>query len=641
MPSHAVLLTLLAAATLAAQTPIRPRPGDERYPPYTPATRATFTPARLLAAQARWLRNQVWATGPVADAATFLLPRSYDVTSGYGFLGTDYFSWLLAHDGAYFRFDASHNDHRLDVPPDSSNDAPIERVLMAWGSDAYDAAAWGVAMAAATGCAGFSREEGADFTAALNAYLKVLVTASYPGGFQSYRAWDPSGSRRWHYGESGEDAARGTDGQGGSLDARNAFLWQFSSPRWQNPDPCWDPLAPAGALMNWPGWNVIMGEEAWAVFLGPLQAAYTLNQGRPGWSMASTPIPVPALVENACRALHGVELMRNSATGGVYRQVQPPEGPGDPRASISLENNWSLYAGLGFLERALEDLKATLPRASQVPDVDPDRALATVRRLRAGLRSFFLDRDRVWHARGAPFGDPAAVPYGFFLQGTTGLAGAAAGVTSAFATDVQTWGIAAILADPELLRAITGAYGEDCLYDMFQAAIHLGGYHVQGPDGPVLAGIGFNAQRPGAPEAQLSGEWTWGAINAAILLADHYREPARADPGRVAELLRDARLMIDGVTRLASHDYNPLRLKDGRDWVGTLYANRRRWVPWGWYSNACPSQAATAWAFMVNAGFNPFEPAGGRHQPTAKELGLAGSFNCPGGPGRDTSFGPG
>ena len=626
MPSSRLLLTVLAstalASTLAAQARIRPRTGSDLYPPYTPATRETFTPARLLAAQARWLRNQVWATGPVADAATFLLPRSYDVTSGYGFLGTDYFTWLLTHNDAYDQFDATHNDHRADVPRDHGNDAAIERVMMAWGCDAYDGAAWGIAMAAATRCAVFSREEKADFTGALNAYQKFLVTASYPGGFQSYRAWDAGGSRRWRYGESGLDAAHGTDAQGAALDARNAFLWQFSSTRWQNPDPAWDPLAPPGALMNWPGWDVITGEEAWAVFLGPLQAAYTVNGGRPGWSMAMTPIQVPALVENACRALHGVELMQNAATGGVYRQVGSPDGPAP--SATSLENNWSLYTGLGFLERALADLKATLPKASTTPDLDPDQALATVRRLRRGMRSFLLNKALVWHERGEPFGVPAAVPCRFFLQGTTGLGAAAAGVTSGFATDVQTWGIAAILGDPELREAVTATYGETCLYDLFQAAIRLGGYHIQVQGAPVLAGIGFCAQQPLEPGALLSGEWTWGAINAAILLADHYRDPAHADPAKAAELLRDARLMIDGVTRLASHDYNPQRLKDGRDWVGYLYANRRQWIPWGWYANACPSQAATAWAFMVNAAFNPFELGGGDHRAIARELGLGG-----------------
>jgi hypothetical protein len=198
------------------------------------------------------------------------------------------------------------------------------------------------------------------------------------------------------------------------------------------------------------------------------------------------------------------------------------------------------------------------------------------------------------------------------------MAGAAVGVTRDFAPDVQTWGIATILADRELERTLEARCGPGFLDEMFDAVIHLSGY------GQPLAGIGFNAQRPGAEDAQLSGEWTWGAINAAIQLADFHREPAHADPARVAQLLAQAAAMIDGVDRLASHDYNPQGLKDGRDWVGYLSSNRRQWIPWGWYANPCPSQAATAWALMVNCGYNPFELGGGEHQATVRGLGLAG-----------------
>ena len=623
-PLRGTLLLLSLTFTLSAQEPIRPRPGVDAYPPYTPVTRQAFTPVQLLQAQARWLFNQVWATGPVADAGTFLLPRSYDTTSGYGMLGTDYFSWLLEHNDTYYQFDLTHNDHLADVPKDHGNDAAIERVMMTWGSSIYDAATWDVAMAAAQACSAFTPEEKAAFTGALGAHLHALITASYPGGLRSYRAWDPEGAKRWHYGESGQDAAFGVDGQGRKLDARNAFYWQFSTPRWQNPDPHWDPLAPAGALMNWPAWNVITGEEAWAAFLGPLQVAFTLNQGRPGWSAANSPLQVSALIGNACRALHGVELMQNTVTGGVYREVGSPDASGPGTGAASVENNLSLYAGLGFLERALEDLRASLPDPAQTLDFDLNEAHSATRRIRKGIRAFLMNKARVWHAPGTPFADPAAIPFGFFLQGTTGLGGAATGVTSAFATDVQTWGIATILADRELERALAASLGADFLFGMFQAAVQLGGFYTPSGSGLTLAGIGYQNQKPGAPEALLSGEWTWGAINAAILLAEFYREPGHEAPAKAQALLDAARHMIDGVNRLASHDYNPGRLKDGRDWVGYLYAHRRGWIPWGWYANACPSQAATAWALLVNCGFNPFELGGGHHQATVKALGLAG-----------------
>jgi hypothetical protein len=122
----------------------------------------------------------------------------------------------------------------------------------------------------------------------------------------------------------------------------------------------------------------------------------------------------------------------------------------------------------------------------------------------------------------------------------------------------------------------------------------------------------------------MSGEWTWGAVNAAIVLADFHREPGHSDPAKVEQLLAWASSLIEGANTYCSHYYNPGHLGNGREWVASLYASARRWIPWGWYSNPCPSQAATAWALRVEAGFNSFELGGGAHQATVKALGLAG-----------------
>jgi hypothetical protein len=606
-------LGLLSAPALIAQ----------EYPPYAPVAAQRFRPAELLVREAAWIRNQVWTSGTVGDASAYLFPRSFDVTSGYGILGTDYFSWLVDHNPAYRAYDLAHNDHKVDVPEASGNEATIERVMMAWGCNSYDMACWSLALSAATRNRNFSAAQVDDFSDALAAYHHFLVTSSYPGGFATYRV---GGTGAWHYGESGLDASQGSDAQGRPCDARNAYYWAFPAPRWQNPDPHYDPLAPAGAVMNWPGWDGISGEEAWVAFLAPMQVAYNQNQGQPGWSARRDPVDALALVGNACRSLRAVGLMQNSATGGIYRKVRTPTRPDDPGGyDVSLENNWSMYTGLRFLKAALADLRATLPGHRQVLDFDLDQADQDLDRILAGIKGFFSSRGLVWHAPGEPFGDSAAVPYGFFLQGTTGPAGSARGNTGAFATDVQTWGIAAILGDRDLERALEQVYGPDFLDQMFQAAVALGGYYRPDPAGrPVLAGIGFTAQKAGDPASQLSGEWTWGAINAAIVLADFHREPGHADPARTAQLLAQARSMIAGVDQLCSHYYNPQHRPDGREWASYLYANARQWIPWGWWSNACPSQAATTWALRVSAGFDSFELGGGSHQATVQALGLAG-----------------
>jgi hypothetical protein len=343
----------------------------------------------------------------------YVFPRSYDVTSGYGFLGTDYFTWMLAHNETYWRYDQDPNDHRMDLPADGSNDAAIERVVMAGGSSLYDTAAWSVALAAAARNEHFSAEEKADFGRALNAYGHFLLSGSYPGGLAGYRATGGKGGPPWRYGDSGQDP-----GQGG--EPRAAYAWSYSPPSWRNPDPHWDPQAEPGARMDWPVWEGGTGEEAWGAFIGPLQTAFCQNGGRPGWAAATAPADGPSLVENACRALAAVALMQGAA-GGVYRNARPPNAPESPKwTAISLENNWSLYAGLGFLETALLDLQASLPDYGSRLPFDLDASLASLRKIRLAQRGFFLNGGLVWHARGEPFGEPAAVDHGFFLQGAAG-----------------------------------------------------------------------------------------------------------------------------------------------------------------------------------------------------------------------------
>ena len=39
---------------------------------------------------------------------------------------------------------------------------------------------------------------------------------------------------------------------------------------------------------------------------------------------------------------------------------------------------------------------------------------------------------------------------------------------------------------------------------------------------------------------------------------------------------------------------------------GVLYANRRFFIPWGWYANAVSSLCSTSWSIMEEKDFNPF-----------------------------------
>jgi len=37
-----------------------------------------------------------------------------------------------------------------------------------------------------------------------------------------------------------------------------------------------------------------------------------------------------------------------------------------------------------------------------------------------------------------------------------------------------------------------------------------------------------------------------------------------------------------------------------------LYANKRYWIPFGWWANPIPSLASTGWAALVDSMYNPF-----------------------------------
>ena len=208
-----LLSVLLSAGTAQAE---RPSPSSQAYPPYIPVGTRDFPPAELLAREARWIRNQVWSSGDLSDASAYLFPRSYDVASGYDLLGTDYFSWMLEHNAAYYQYDLAHDDHQMDVPTGSSNDAAIERVMMGWGANSYDMACWAIAMSSATRNGHFSRADIHHFNHALVAYNQGLGRPGLPLlagiGFNAQTFGDPASqmSGEWTWAPSTRPSSRPT-----------------------------------------------------------------------------------------------------------------------------------------------------------------------------------------------------------------------------------------------------------------------------------------------------------------------------------------------------------------------------------------------------------------------------------------------
>jgi len=116
----------------------------------------------------------------------------------------------------------------------------------------------------------------------------------------------------------------------------------------------------------------------------------------------------------------------------------------------------------------------------------------------------------------------------------------------------------------------------------------LGGYKY---NGVMAKGLGF-----GQSENVFSGEWTFGALN---MLRIFMNDTNSYDKDSIAAEFRYMRESIENeITKVAV--INNMRVDT------VLYANRRYWIPFGWWSNPIPSLASTSWAALVDSNFNPF-----------------------------------
>jgi hypothetical protein len=368
--------------------------------------------------------------------------------------------------------------------------------------------------------------------------------------------------------------------------------------------------------MQWPEWSAVTGEEAWAVLIGPIQSIYQLNKGdsNPAWSSTSQ---AGDYIQLGINALDAIKQMQ-APSGGVYRNVALPGQ--SQNFDISLENNFSLYAGLNMLQTALKarvstnqnKLKTINPKDTQntnslqkIIHSDEDD-IQKIIGIKKGMVKFFAGQGGVTVFNRAG---------NYFYSSANG---STPGQT--FAVDVQTWGATVIATskkdkteptDPDLLQTMTDTYGSDVMYNMFEAAIKESAYR---DNDNKLLGVGYTSQKPTDNFYELSGEWTLGAINAAIVLADHYKN----DADKYATLISEAHNMMIGVTKEASSLQGPP--SGGTSRLSYLYANKRAFIPFGWYSNKMPETASTGWSLMVNSCFNPLELGGGSYQEICQEV---------------------
>lgn len=506
------------------------------------------------------------------------------------------------------------SDYSLTPQDTPAGDLQAERINVHNGSNIYDAATWQIAVMLGQVVNGFTLPNSRD---AYELVSKQTQWLSDP----SLRAT----TRGQMFVYNGQTIT----------DARQAYAFRMVARDWLVDDPLKGsryanlvkaehlPLNPDYQLgkVSWLDWKPITGENAWALLIGPLQAAYLhyVHDKKQRF------VPFDDLaVQNAIHALPTFAAMQ-SPLGAVYyapagtigNQGKLPVNPYE----VAIENNVSLYAGLNILQTTLRTAAAnqTLNREDQAA---LKKALLLIDIMinggsnaswsTAGLLSFF--KNYAWHD-------------GEFMQG--GFANdphqrdAWVAASAPKAVDVNTWGIAALGA-----ARIDNWFGFGAAYKAWQQVKTWGGY---GRD-KTLWGVGYSDRDGNGMEADgsyrqgvLSAEWTAGAVNAMRNLQRHYQRVApksaqfkvaqeylrslRQDEAAMLQALQTLRFDVYQRTPFSAQPAELARLVPQR-YRSYVYASRRYAIPFGWYANPLPSTCATAWMVMLADDFDPLSYAG-------------------------------
>lgn len=522
----------------------------------------------------------------------------------------------------------SQTDYTLTPQRGLAGDLQTERVNTHNGTNIYDAATWQIAVMLGAVINGFGNSLKRDAYTLASAQ-NVLLREGYSGNARSTSQLTNRAITAGNTFQYNNHVI---------TDRQRAYAFRMIARDWLSTDPfvgssyaSWItasglPIANAEykvGRVSWTDWKPITGENAWAFLLGPLQAAYLhYVQAERGAYVPFTDVAV----QNALAVLPTFAAMQ-SQIGGVY---SVPSGtldnqgtqPMNPRR-ISLENSFSLYAGLRVLESTLRAEIAADKTLKAADRAIVNNALATIKvmigggqtsenQTTAGLLEFF--RTRAWLD-------------GEFVQ--AGLANDPAErstwvpMATPKAVDVNTWGIAALGS-----AQIDRWFGFGASYKNWQQLKRWGAYGV----GSRLWGVGYSDRDGNGLNADgsyrqgvLSAEWTAGAINAIRNMIHAYESVAPASPDHAAaqsylrSLKQDEASMLGALQTLRIDNYA------NTDFPGKpanyaalirsaskpyLYASRRYLIPFGWYANPLPSTCASAWAIMVADRFDPFGYAG-------------------------------
>jgi hypothetical protein len=322
-------------------------------------------------------------------------------------------------------------------------------------------------------------------------------------------------------------------------------------------------------MWTWNDYKPVLGENAWANFLGPLVSYYNISNGNVDAMDDASPE-----LTLATNLLTSLSAMKVGTLGAFYycpRNTWFTYNLSlDFGSTVSVENQASLLAGLKAL-RYIINKKQTSTYKSLLPQIDG---------YIAGLQTFLLSAY-----------DPTV---GYFRQGGTydpksGSFQWHQGDVPGFAVDCQTW-VGSVLGP----AIIDGKYGAGTSLNLWATVKNTAGYQLQFG---MVKGVGYTTN---AYAGQVfSGEWTFGAINWLRIMQNYngYSPAQQSQLGIEATYMRsciESELVVFYAVQ-----------RTGTNASSVLYAGQRYYIPFGWWANNLPATSSTAWAVAVDLGFNP------------------------------------
>jgi len=260
----------------------------------------------------------------------------------------------------------------------------------------------------------------------------------------------------------------------------------------------------------------------------------------------------------ALNFLQSLPNMVEPSVGGLY--YSPKNTLTDPTTdlgfNLSLENNISLLSGLNALLHVF-----------QVRNIYSN-FIPIIQQLITGIERF---------AKAAY--DPTR---NYFRQGGTVVNGQFQWNTE-FAVDCQTWTMSHF--GP---KKVDQWFGAGTAVGIWNVTKKLGGYHYTEFQNSV-DGLGFSLN---SDAQSFSGEWTAGGINMLRIFTS-----ALGDPSFAVE--------AEAIRQQIEYKLTETQTINGVDCRTVKYANKRYYIPFGWWANPLDSIASTAWAVFMDSNWNP------------------------------------